>query len=132
MDIVTRARLEQARSLVQMTPLDPISVVVTTYNRSDALAAVLGGLAAQDDSDFEIIIADDGSLPHHVKAIEQSVFELGLTASHVWHPDIGFTGLNVRDVEKRRKRFELRREYETLRRRSSVCHTSKKSLHCHK
>ena len=31
-------------------------------------------------------------------------------------PDIGFTGLNVRDVEKRRKRFELRREYETLRR----------------
>jgi hypothetical protein len=47
-------------------------------------------------------------------------------------PDIGFTGLNVRDDEKRRKRFELRREYEMLRRRSSLCHTSKKSLHCHK
>ncbi len=28
------------------------------------------------------------------------------------------------DVEKRSKRFKLRREYETLRRRSSVCHTS--------
>lgn len=98
MDIVTRARQEQARSLVQMTPLDPISVVVTTYNRSDALAAVLGGLAAQDDSDFEIIIADDGSQAHHVKAIEQSVSELGLTASHVWHPDIGFTAARVRNL----------------------------------
>ena len=45
-------------------------------------------------------------------------------------PDSGFTGLNVRDDEKRRKRFELRREYEMLRHRSSVCQTSKKSLQC--
>ncbi len=30
-------------------------------------------------------------------------------------PDSGFPGLNVRDDEKRRKRFELRREYEMLR-----------------
>ena len=39
---------------------------------------------------------------------------------------------HVRDDEKRRKRFELRREYERLRPRSSLCHTSKKSLQCHK
>ena len=40
-----------------------ISVVVTTYNRPDALAAVLAGLAAQRDRDFEVIVADDGSRP---------------------------------------------------------------------
>src|SRR5262245_41013425 len=39
----------------------PISIVVTTYNRPDALDAVLRGLARQSDRDFEIIIADDGS-----------------------------------------------------------------------
>ena len=38
-----------------------ISVIVTTYNREDALDAVLRSLARQDDSHFEIIVADDGS-----------------------------------------------------------------------
>lgn len=81
-----------------MAPLDTISVVITTYNRSEALAAVLGGLAAQDDRDFELIIADDGSLPHHVQAIERVVCALGLAATHVWHPDVGFTAARVRNL----------------------------------
>jgi glycosyltransferase involved in cell wall biosynthesis len=81
-----------------MPPLDPISVVVTTYNRSEALVAVLRGLAAQDDSDFELVIADDGSLPPHVQALQRAVYELGLTASHVWHPDVGFTAARVRNL----------------------------------
>ena len=38
-----------------------IAVIVTTYNRPDALAAVLAGFAAQSDRDFELIVADDGS-----------------------------------------------------------------------
>jgi len=83
---------------VQLTSFDPISVVVTTYNRSEALVAVLGGLAAQDDKDFELIIADDGSLPQHVRAIERAVCDLGLAASHVWHPDVGFTAARVRNL----------------------------------
>ena len=81
-----------------MPSLDPISVVVTTYNRSEALVAVLRGLAAQDDGDFEIIIADDGSLPDHVQAMQRAVNELGLAAIHVWHPDVGFTAARVRNL----------------------------------
>jgi glycosyltransferase involved in cell wall biosynthesis len=42
---------------------DLISVIVTTYNREDALGAVLRGLARQTDRKFEVIIADDGSPP---------------------------------------------------------------------
>ena len=38
-----------------------ISVIVTTYNREDALDAVLRSLARQGDSSFEVIVADDGS-----------------------------------------------------------------------
>ena len=40
---------------------DLISVIVTTWNHEDALDAVLRSLAVQTDSDFEVIIADDGS-----------------------------------------------------------------------
>jgi len=38
-----------------------ISVVITTYNRPDALALVLRGLAAQTEGGFEVVVADDGS-----------------------------------------------------------------------
>ena len=42
-----------------------ISVVVLTYNRSDALLRVLDALGAQTDRGFEVIVADDGSRPEH-------------------------------------------------------------------
>ena len=40
-----------------------ISVVVSTFNREDALDAVLRSLARQGDRDFEVVVADDGSGP---------------------------------------------------------------------
>lgn len=40
-----------------------ISVIVTTYNRPLALERVLAGLTLQTDSDFEVVVADDGSGP---------------------------------------------------------------------
>ena len=39
--------------------VDLISVIVATYNREDALDAVLRGLSRQTDRDFEVLIADD-------------------------------------------------------------------------
>ena len=38
-----------------------IAVILTTYNRPDALAAVLAGYQAQSNAGFELIVADDGS-----------------------------------------------------------------------
>jgi len=38
-----------------------IAVIIMTYNRPDALTAVLEAYTAQNDKDFELIIADDGS-----------------------------------------------------------------------
>ena len=37
------------------------AVIVTTYNRPDALAAVLSGYLAQSTQSFELLVADDGS-----------------------------------------------------------------------
>ena len=81
-----------------MPAADLISIVVTTYNRSDALAQVLLGLAKQDDKGFEIVIADDGSTAEHQSAIQSALKNAGLSATHVWHPDVGFTASRVRNL----------------------------------
>ncbi len=80
-----------------MQSSDLISLVVTTYNRSDALIAVLRGLARQTDSQFEVIIADDGSTIAHQHAVLTSDPAKQLRATHVWHPDVGFTASRVRN-----------------------------------
>jgi glycosyltransferase involved in cell wall biosynthesis len=50
--------------MFQKAPMaELISVIVTTYNREDALDAVLRSLARQTDADFEVVVADDGSGP---------------------------------------------------------------------
>lgn len=67
-----------------------ISVVVTTYNRPDALRAVLDGIAGQSDRDFEVIVADDGSREETRALIEQTGFGFPVPLSHVWQEDLGF------------------------------------------
>jgi glycosyltransferase involved in cell wall biosynthesis len=74
-----------------------VSVVITTYNRSDALLAVLAGLVRQTDTDFEVLIADDGSRVEHQTAVLTAPVAEGLRAKHVWHPDVGFTASRIRN-----------------------------------
>ena len=47
------------------------AVIVTTYNRPDALAVVLDGYCAQSDVDFELVVADDGSKEETAKVVRQ-------------------------------------------------------------
>jgi len=49
-----------------------VSIVVTTYNRPDALRAVLDGLAEQTDRGFEVLVADDGSRDDTRRLVEQA------------------------------------------------------------
>ena len=74
-----------------------VSVVITTYNRSDALLAVLDGLSKQTDRNFEVIVADDGSREAHQQAILGSPVARSLSVVHVWHPDVGFTASRIRN-----------------------------------
>jgi glycosyltransferase involved in cell wall biosynthesis len=74
-----------------------ISVVITTYNRPDALAAVVEGCFAQDDKDFEIIIADDGSTANTRDCIDRLRARSPVPLKHVWQPDDGFRAAMARN-----------------------------------
>ena len=80
-----------------MNPSQSVSVVITTYNRSDALLAVLDALTRQTDSSFDVVVADDGSTAAHQQAIHHASAARALRATHVWHPDVGFTASRVRN-----------------------------------
>lgn len=67
-----------------------LSVVVTTYNRPAALAAVLAGLLAQHDRGFEVLIADDGSADETRRLVERVAANAALPIAHVWQEDRGF------------------------------------------
>ena len=74
-----------------------ISVIVTTYNREDALDAVLRSLAGQGDTGFEVVVADDGSGSGTAAVVDawKPKFPHGL--ERVWHADIGFRAAEIRN-----------------------------------
>ena len=74
-----------------------ISVIVSTYNREDALEAVLRSLAAQSDADFEVVVADDGSGPATAALVETWKGKLGRRLDHVWQEDRGFRAAEIRN-----------------------------------
>ena len=67
-----------------------ISVIITTYNRPDALSLVLRALAAQSAGDFEVLVADDGSTPQTAAALDALRPNLPYALHHAWQVDEGF------------------------------------------
>jgi glycosyltransferase involved in cell wall biosynthesis len=76
---------------------DLISVIVTTYNREDALEAVLSALSHQTDRNFEVVVADDGSGPATAALVERWQPRLGTPLAHVWQVDWGFRAAEIRN-----------------------------------
>ncbi len=76
---------------------DLVSVIIPTYNREDALDAVLRGLAAQTDRGFEAVVADDGSGPATARVVESWVPRIGCPLFHVRHEDQGFRAAEIRN-----------------------------------
>jgi len=74
-----------------------ISVIVTTYNREDALDAVLRSLSHQSDLGFEIIVADDGSRGDTGRVIDGWRRRLAFPLKHVRHEHSGFRGGEIRN-----------------------------------
>jgi glycosyltransferase involved in cell wall biosynthesis len=84
-----------------------ISVIVTTYNREDALDAALRALAHQSDRNFEIIIADDGSRLDTAHVVQSWKARLPLPLKHVRHEHRGFRGGEIRNRGIRASNGEL-------------------------
>jgi len=76
---------------------DLISVIVSTYNREDALDAVLRSLSHQTDRHFEIIVADDGSGPATAGVVRAWAAKAAVPVRHVWHEDRGFRLAEIRN-----------------------------------
>jgi glycosyltransferase involved in cell wall biosynthesis len=76
---------------------DLISVVVATYNREDALDAVLRSLARQTDGNFEVVVADDGSGPDTGRLVADWGARMPVPLKHVWHDDRGFRLAEIRN-----------------------------------
>lgn len=77
--------------------LPSISVIITTYNRPDALQLVLLALTQQTLLPNEVIIADDGSGNETRLLIEQLSNQLNYPLKHVWHKDEGFQAAKIRN-----------------------------------
>ena len=76
---------------------DLISLIVTTYNRPDALDAVLRAVARQDDRNFEAIIVDDGSGAETEALISAWKSRSLLALRHIWQEDRGFRAAEARN-----------------------------------
>jgi glycosyltransferase involved in cell wall biosynthesis len=76
---------------------DLISVIVATYERADALDAVLRSLACQTDHDFEVVIADDGSGTETAQVAKIWSGQMPVPLRHVWHEDLGFRLAEIRN-----------------------------------
>ena len=67
-----------------------ITLIVSTYNQPEFLRLVLEGIANQSDTDFELILADDGSGVETKTRIDAFIKEFPMKTKHLWHEDNGF------------------------------------------
>lgn len=73
------------------------SLVISTYNRPDALAACLESVRRQRHLPDEVIIADDGSTEETRRLIRSIASAFPVPVRHVWHPDEGFRLAAIRN-----------------------------------
>ena len=74
------------------------TLIITTYNWTPALDAVLKSVANQTHLPDEVIVADDGLTFDTRKLIERWRPLLGSELIHVWQPDKSFQAARVRNL----------------------------------
>jgi len=83
-----------------------ISLIITTYNRPDALSLVLKSVASQTKLPDEIIIADDGSDNSTSEYINTFKKKSTLKVIHSWQSDKGFRVAKSRNKAIAKSNFE--------------------------
>jgi glycosyltransferase involved in cell wall biosynthesis len=74
-------------------------IVITTYNRPDALDEVLDSLARMKTLPTEIVVADDGSGQDTLSIVNR--WKVVFPIIHAWQPDDGFRAAEVRNLAVR-------------------------------
>jgi glycosyltransferase involved in cell wall biosynthesis len=83
--------------MTERQPGDLISVIVATFNREDALDAVLRSLARQTDRNFEVLVADDGSGQDTRNVVAEWSARMPVALRHIWQEDRGFRLAEIRN-----------------------------------
>lgn len=73
-----------------------VALLVTTYNRPDALDCVLASVARQSRLPDEVIICDDGSDANTSGVIDS--WGMVLPIRHAWSPDVNFRAALTRNL----------------------------------
>ena len=74
-----------------------ISLIVTTYNRPDALRLVLDSISRQTRLPDEVVVADDGSGDETRRLLENTAAGFPVPLRHVWQEDKGFRAGTARN-----------------------------------
>ena len=73
-----------------MTISPKLTLVIAVYNKPDELRLVLAGCARQSFTEFEVIVADDGSGPEVKAVVEDAQRSYSFPITHLWHEDRGW------------------------------------------
>ncbi len=74
-----------------------LTVIISTYNRPDALLSVLDSLAAQTNLIFEVVVADDGSSHDTSEVVKSCQKDYKFEIRQVWQEDRGFRAAMARN-----------------------------------
>ena len=67
-----------------------VSVIISVYNKLDFLKLVIAGFERQSFTDFELVVADDGSGEEFTSGLKEIIDSVDLAIQHIWHPDNGW------------------------------------------
>lgn len=73
-------------------------LIITTYNRPDALSCVLHSVRRQTVLPLNVIVADDGSTLETKVLIQEFQTSFPTTLIHSWHEDRGFRAAEARNL----------------------------------
>ena len=74
------------------------TLIITTYNRPDALKLVLDSVLNQKELPDEVVIADDGSKPETIDLIKKYQETFPVPLIHSWQEDKGFRASRSRNL----------------------------------
>ena len=74
-----------------------LSLIITTYNRPDALLLVLRSIEGQITLPYEVIIADDGSTNETKEVVTSFQEKFDIRVIHSWQEDSGFRAAKSRN-----------------------------------
>jgi GT2 family glycosyltransferase len=78
--------------------INSIAVIISTYNSPDFLRLALEGYRKQNDLNFTIYIADDGSGKETSDLINQLQSDFPVPIKHIWHEDLGFRKARIHNI----------------------------------